>query len=436
MVGSTVAALGLGTRKQVARRRLRDKMALNFLGHSFASRMLHFALPKKAYAKCPDILHSLLRSFKEDALEVGASSCFKVAGSKFSIRYLGLTADWPAHVKAGKLKRSFYNLPKQYFEKTRCTGICDCCHAGQPEHDFEDMSMDASYLGTIGLTDAFDADDPGELLDLMNYEGASYKMFKSDLFHIWSLGWAKEWVAGMIVITLDIVPGTSVPAKLQLLTLSLEEYCLGEKGVRAPCGLSFNDGLTRDRVGWSSFKDWPKGAWQKATDSRILGDWLVLYLDKNKDAALAHPLLSIGYPATKAFITLLSELYGYGCWIYEPDASLLAETGLAYCQSIQKIAAESVRLKLNRFKMQPKIRKLRMIWQTMYQQAKSHGVAQNPLMEAVQQSEDYIGQVSRTSRRVSPRLTNLRSLEAYCAKLHRIWQLPHVFGQEPPELED
>ena len=78
-------------------------------------------------------------------------------------------------------------------------------------------------------------------------------------------------------------------------------------------------------------------------------------------------------------------------------------------------------LDINRFMQMPKLHLLAHSFKDLYTHAITHRVAVNPLAEAVPLSEDFIGHVSRQSRRVSAKKVMSRTLDSYLIKLRKVW---------------
>ena len=106
-------AIGKGTRpfckKHVVSQHLKkQKMGLNMIGKSQATRLLHFAMAKKQYAKNPQVYNEMFekvvsgwKSLQVDGFEVSVGGAIE----KWFAVVLGLKADLPALAQTGDLKR-------------------------------------------------------------------------------------------------------------------------------------------------------------------------------------------------------------------------------------------------------------------------------------------------------------------------------------------
>jgi hypothetical protein len=259
----------------------------------------------------------------------------------------------------------------------------------------------------------------GELQKIMEYRIHSWKSYKFDVWHNGlHYGVCHTVVASTAVIFMtDIAPGSKVQDKLDFLDGNLQEY-LSENKVR----LSFFK-LTREKLGYESFASYPCGNWQKGSDSIILMKWLEALLSspRYKLSVDAHAVLPIASKAVAKFNCLMSSLYGEDYFIAKEMAMRLGTIGVGFIQDVSELAARCHNLGWNRYLLQPKVHALDHSWRFLLQQGLEIGLAINPLAEAVPMCEDFIGKVSRLSRRVSPRLVMLRSIQSYLIKLRQVW---------------
>jgi hypothetical protein len=414
---STQAAIGKGTRKSMLKAK-RRKLMLPYVGHSYSTRMLFAGVPKKLYEHNDEVIHTLLRSYAASFSEVLSDGFSGPDGKTWYLVNLGCVGDWPALVKTGKLKRSFYSLPKtkpSAKAKSLPKGICHKCHAGQRGVPWESMAIDAEWADTEHETEAWEED--GELLSIVDYAGCRGEAYKQDVWHGWELGAGKPFLASTIVMSLDLFNCSSIDKKLADMNDHLATYLSNTK-----VNLSFN-GLTRAKLGWEKAKQFPIGNWQKASDTITVMSWVISLLEDpiHAEAVNKHPVLPMCLQCARMKRELFSSLHEEGFFVYGPRAVELGTLGMAFLQLHQAIVFKCFELNINRFMQMPKIHMVAHSFKDLYNNGINHGVAVNPLAEAVPLSEDFIGRVSRQSRRVGPRAVMARTLDSYLIKLRRVW---------------
>ena len=258
LVVSVQGVLGKGTAKQKQMERDVDRQGVNFLGSSLDTRTLYGVLKKRCYDKDPAAFDAFLDFFALDAqcLTPEGVGFDGPDGQPWHLGFLGSLGDWPWHQKSGHLKRTFNNVSKH--PSSQRDPICHCCAGGMPGYPWEDMSLLAEWIATIGrVPEAWVSDGP--LLRLVDYVGRRYEAYRWDLWHGYHMGTSREFLAGTYVESLSLFEGSSVNDKLQALNDDIKSY-LQQKGSGE--ALSFV-GLTREKLSWTKFTDWPKGSGKK-----------------------------------------------------------------------------------------------------------------------------------------------------------------------------
>lgn len=416
MVISTQAAFGRGTRKQLLVART-NRLGVNYLGHSYETRLLFAGMPKKIYGDNEDVFHSTLVEYARQFNVLSTEGFLAGDGSKMFMANLGLLADWPALTKAGKLERHFNNVQKMLTKSKPHIGrgICHICLGGKGPVKWECMAVDSNWMATIGAEEAWS--EPGALLSIAKYK-ETWKAYKFDIWHNGAMGVANTHVASTLAVFLvDLVEANNVDAKIGVLNDHLMEYL-----AKNSLSVSFSE-LTKNILGFPTLASFPYGKWSKASDSVILSQWMEKLL---MDPAWAHEVdrhivLSIALQATTKYNALMSALHREGYFIFGERAVRLGAIGMSFMQDLQYLADVCSRHKLNRYYLQPKTHAMQHSWYFLVKQGLKAGVAINPLAESCPMSEDFIGKFSRQSRRVSSRTVMSRSLEAYLIKLRSVW---------------
>ena len=421
-----MGVLGKGSAKQTAMGRDVDKQGLNFLGSSLGTRLLYGVLKKKLYDKKPEMFDDFLQYFVDDAqsLTPDGDGFIGPDGEKFHLAFVGSLGDWPFHVKSGHLCRSFNNVSKTGVPQKNLMGICHECNGGQKDYPWEDFNLTAAWVLTIGLCiEAWLTDGP--LLMLIRYNGARHLAYRWDLWHCWNLGAAKEFLASVYVESLKLFAGGSIDAKLDLLNADLNAFLSENK---CDEGLSFVS-LTKDKLSWPTTATYPRGRWQKATDTVVLHRHVICLLEKEKAKGNLDDVLDLALEASRAMDYAISELHGHGIWVPSAEGVKIATAGIVFLQTHAEIVSVCRRLKLNRFLQQPKLHAICHIFFRLWSQCQSHSHGLNPICQTVPMCEDFIGRISRSSRRVSQRLVSLRTIQAFLVQAREQWDNEFIFGK-------
>ena len=114
---------------------------LNYAGHTWATRWLLAALPRKSYEDSREsnfqILLDILVSDMENLFSSGVPA---LDGTVHYLAVVHVMGDWPFLAKAFQFNRSFLNALKHPSSKEPRKGICHHCQADQETYSFEDFS--------------------------------------------------------------------------------------------------------------------------------------------------------------------------------------------------------------------------------------------------------------------------------------------------------
>ena len=292
---STHSPLGMGveiakTRKKVLKPMLKFKrQEMNYKGHTFATHFVHAVMPKEAYFKDPENFHSVLNFLAADATH-GVEEGLTHLGEHYWFACIGLKGDAPFLVKAGRLQRSFYNLPKKPLSQTQQrkskapNGICHLCMAGS-SHDlpFEDCSDGACHNTTLGDVKPWDR-MPGVLVcphDPLLPEG----YFFFDPWHLFHLGEGRNLVSCGMQLILPLAEGTNVDSKLQCLFEDYSQWC--QRSRRQKYLIQFRKDFFHLEEG-----DFPRGTWTKGNLTTSLLKWLRNFTWRRREDIVEGSLLA------------------------------------------------------------------------------------------------------------------------------------------------
>lgn len=277
-VMSSAGSIGRGTRSFLKRKKHREplsknEMGLNFIGSTFSTNFIFACMLRTVYQAHPQALDIFMTEFAQDAqmlLEHGVRS--SDGKHHVTLAHLATKGDLPALVKIGGLKRSFSHVPRAPQSKKACLGVCHLCNAGQemdselglPAIPFEDVRMDACWIGTIGKDLPWD--DPPQILaglDLCQEDAISF--FATDLWHNLHLGVAKQFIgsawACIVESDLGSLPRASIDGKFAWVTEKYRAYFKSKK--ISP----YIGEISRDTLNFPQSKACPSGKWSKGAAS-------------------------------------------------------------------------------------------------------------------------------------------------------------------------
>ena len=402
--------LGLGSRASNPLKKVRSEPGINLQGHSFATRFLTGVVPKSLYKANPEHFDEFVRVAFEDLESLYYNGLWVRDDRLLRFVVLGIKGDLPFLSKAGHLTRTFMNIRKgpEGPNSKALTGCCWKCAAGSSAVPFEDLSSSPSWLGTQGPNNDLPWNTIPPFLEMVPHVLSDKgSFFKLDLLHIYHLGIGRDFAASSLCMAFDFVYEGSVPDKIANMNLDLKLF-LKESRRQVHFKL-----LTRDLLGYTSENVFPCGHWNKAFDTPVLIEFVSWLLRKYDDALNSHRELLLIAAACDAMSRFMRNLLKAGLWLGPAEASSCGEDGLYFLMSYGKLAELCYTANKCRYNMVPKLHCFHHICIDLAHKA-SLGIFQlNPLSQCTFQDEDFIGRVSRLSRRVNPRRQCLRTIQRY-----------------------
>jgi hypothetical protein len=163
---------------------------------------------------------------------------------------------------------------------------------------------------------------------------------------------------------------------------------------------------------------------RKGDDSLLVGRYVIHALRK---LAANHPDQKFGLmlEASEAIDYAFSEMYSHGLFIDAEHGLPIGRAGMTFLQ----LQAKLIKICKYRFLQQPKLHMLHHIFATVIDDCLAHDICLNPLAEAVPMNEDFIGKLSRASRRVAQRLVSLRTLQSALLLMKKALRQPFEYGR-------
>ena len=354
-----------------------------------------------------DVFECLLDAMSKDLANLFENGVVSpLDGQRYYFCIINVCGDWPFLQRAGHLGRTFYNAAK-HSKATRVEpkGICHQCLADRHGILWEDFeSRPPPWEDTRNLESPFIS--PPALLQRPHARNDHTELFAWDLFHSWHLGCGKPFLGTAIIVlaTSSIFAG-GVDKRLEDVTQNFLTWCDQNRlkpHLRKLCKASLS---------WTTTANYPSGVWSKGHTTRVLNKWFLAVCAANARAVAGDELLTIAHQCAICIERFLKGLYSYEIWIPSRAASEIASYGLSFLRFYGLGASVSYGLLKRLFLLQPNFHRFHHIAWGLHVAAKDMEWVPNPLIWATQPEEDYIGRPSRISRRVSPRLTVLRTLQ-------------------------
>ena len=370
-------------------------MRLNQKNNSYLTHFLVFAFPSKKFKTTPGLLQSLLEATSVD-LKTACCDGISVGDTLFHIAVLGMSGDMEYHAKTGVLNRSYQNVGHKNF-----IPCCHECRAGELAYPFEEVSSNPTWTETLYATPPWRVPPPFKHIPFEDWNtGGAGRFFKKDPFHIFRLGIARNFIGSTIVLfclegvfDFDDSDSLGIDARLGRAWSSFALWCDTHHVTPGAIRSFSKEKMHLPTMG--SFP-WCGG---KGSDSILLLKWLrFLAVLHGRE----HPEMAIFRLVLKACDGGLAFqcIHAHGMWLMPTCRTKIIRAAKDFDQSYARLAYIAFTNQRQLYAMVPKLHALdHFPVQLGLQEYDDYSL--NPAVYDCSMSEDFIGKVSKQSRRVS-----------------------------------
>ena len=386
----------------------------NSKGHSYLSRFLIAAVTSKVYKRNKQILPGLLRETASELQGLFDSGIQVKPGVNLKIIFLGAKGDGEWHFEAGNFNRSYHNSSTK-----NDLAMCHYCDAGKPGLSFSDGADEPAWAPTMGQTDPWETVPPLNFAPYATCFGAS--MYKFDPFHVLKYGVFRD-AAGSVIVRLalmsyfDLDPSDSeaIDARLERAFNLFSLWCLAER--KFPALKHF----TKANLHFESYKKFP---WLNCKGSHVV--LVLMWLSFQLRCILLEPLRKPGdgtclqamLQMIEGGLNYVGIMHSHGIWLPRFCASVQLKSGLRFYRGYLYMADLCMKLKAAGFRLRPKVHYLHhLLYDVQCQLNAGSEYIFSSGVYLCEQNEDFIGRLSRISRRVSARTAGLRTTQRYLVK--------------------
>ena len=353
------------------------RQAMNIGGHSYLSRFLLMAVPRRYYSADATVYLSL---FKRTVLDfkVLERDGFRCGGQTWFLQVLGLKGDLPFMTKTASLERHFLRAARKPDPKNPPVGMCFLCEAGQIGKPYEDFSATARW-----------ATEPSKppwnsrpsFLMLNHITEQPQQFLKIDLWHCFHGGIGADFAASSLVeIMQKVLPPAAMHEKC------LEVNRLLQRWIRKGNPRPHSGPFLAERISMTSYQVCPDAAWSKFDDTRIYLLFIQNLLEEREDALYDDTILRI-LAGCRAANESMATLFRGGLWLTAEQAMTAGTLGRQFIFEYEALARDAYDSGRQRFPLFQKIHYLDHIWRVLCDCSRKVPYVLNPLSESNQMDE-------------------------------------------------
>ena len=395
----------------------------NNKGHSYLSRFLVSALPSKLYSKNDKALPSLLKETAKELRSLFHEGLKHTkSGSQVKFVFIGAKGDSEWHWEAAAFTRSYHRSGT-----VRNLMVCPLCDAGAEGVSFTDVSDAPVWLPTVGASDPWDQVPPLNEAPYASRFPAS--LYKFDPFHVLKFGVFRDAVASTIIrlghmayFDYDDSESCGVPERLSRAYALYSMWCLAKgkcQTLKRFSRANFNYG-TNSNFPWIN---------AKGSEIVILMMWLEFQLQvflrepkEPSDSVLLQAMLQM----FRGGLSYIGIMHSHGIWLPHGCAKLQLDAGLSFARGYAWLASFFTALRLPGFRLRPKLHyMMHLLMDLKVPVDAGESYALNSALWLCESNEDFIGRISRVSRRVHPKTAAVRTAQRYLVKVRLLLERLH-----------
>ena len=382
----------------------------NGKGNTFMSRFLIAAVPSKFYTAHADAIPKLLCELKKDLTRLFHEGVKGSSNKPLFAALIGVKGDFEFHLEVAGFQRSYANAGTVVNR-----AFCPECSAGPDAMPAIDMSEPPQWAATAYMSDPWNTVPPLSQIPYALSQAAS--LYRRDPFHMLKYGFLRDLAASSILYLAQLEywdyegVGKSLDARLERAYKMFSLWLIAESKS-------------------SSLRKFSRGNFHrtKATKMPFLGGkgsdsiLCLMYLEFFVTLKLRNPkdpshveLLTAMQETFQGALSFTGVYISHPVFLERSCAAWLLKSGMrllkGYCYLAQRTLSEGRRL----YALRPKVHYFHHSLRDLQLQLDRGDPAilnYNAVFNC-EANEDFIGRVSRISRRVSPKIASRRTLDRY-----------------------
>ena len=381
----------------------------NSRGSTLLTRFLISAIPSKVFKANPKVVETLLEKIAEDLSVLFHEGIVLANKGVYKAAIVGVKGDYEFLVEAGSFERHYGHVGSR-----QELAMCPECHAGQPGLHYEDFSDHPPWSSTRYLTEPW-SEEPA----IMKVPFALSKrpqLFRRDMFHTLKYGFCRDLAAGLLILLGDLTyfdftptDSLSVDSRLERAYSLFSMWCAAEG--RSTTLKKFSKA--------SATFPWLGG---KGADTVLCMMFLqVMAANFKRDARHpSHiPLLQAVEEILLGGLDFLGVMHSHDLFLPASCARFMFRSGLKLLRGYAFLASFCLQRGMKLFSLRPKTHYFHHTLMEMEEQlAAGHKWILSPAIFNCESNEDYIGRISRLSRKVSPKICSQRVIDRYLVGMY------------------
>ena len=389
-----------------------EAMGHNGKGNSLFSRFMVTVIPKKTLSMNDKIVQTLLAEVADNLNSLFHNGIQNNNGVVHRVAFIGCKGDFEfLHLDAGMFNRTYLNEGRKTFRM-----MCPECWAGQEQYPPTDMRDVPAWLSTLYCDTPWTSRPPLQAAPFQDTDSAF--LYKRDPFHTLKYGFCRDLAASVLILLGHLTyfdndtPGISkaLDARLERAFSYFSMWSAAEG--RCPTLRKFSlSNLHRKKA--HNFPWLPGKGSDTILCMMFLQFFVAVCMQNIRDPSHEILLAAIQETVTGG-LDYIGILHLHGLFVPLSCARFMHRSSLQLLRGYHFLADHCLNSGLKLFSLRPKCHFFHhSILEMEKQIASGHAWVCSPAMFNCENNEDFVGRVCRLSRRVSPKLVSLRTIDRY-----------------------
>ena len=385
-------------------------MPHNAKGRTFLTRFLITAMPSKSYKNHPNMIPEFLQFLRDDMCQVFEGFQAVEGGPVLRGALIGVKGDFEFHLEVAGFSRSYQNVGS-----VNRLAFCPECEAGVAAVPPFQFQRRPQWLAGCYASNPWPEGTTPPLSEIPFGLTKQASLYRRDAFHTLKFGLLKDLAAGIIVYLAELqffdAPGdpVSLDSRLQRVFSRFKMWLLASSKT---CSLRkfTKTNLHRESADKFAFLS------GKGSDSMVTLQFLEVFLKLLLQDAGEHlELLRAMLEAVQGALTYMGIYHSHPLFLPRCCANLLLTSGRRLLHGYGFLASRCMAENRALFKLRPKLHFFHHFLVDLDEELSRNNptVLNYARIFNCEANEDWIGRISRISRRVSARLPTQRTIERY-----------------------
>ena len=381
----------------------------NGKGHSFLSKFLFAAIPHKVFKDNGAVVPAVLDAMADCMIELFTAGV-QYKGQCFRAAVCGIKGDLEFHHEIAAFDRCYATAGT-----VNNLMMCPQCYAGTDQLPYTDVSDSPAWASTCHASVPWSALPRLSRIPFSSARPAA--MYRFDIFHCLKFGILKDLGACLLIELAShgmfdcagVRESVGLPARLERAHMLFKLWCIAER--RNPNIRKFTKGtLHVTKIGFPFLGG--KGA-DAVLCCMFLQFFLRLNLREVQTPDLKRLLKAMEETITGA-LDFLGVHHSHQVFLKPYCAKFVHVSGMKLLRGYAYLASRAIQEGKRLYSLRPKLHYYHHVLLDLETQIRRRDEwCLNPALFGCESNEDYIGRISRLSRKVSPKSISQRTIDRY-----------------------